>query len=154
MVVLRTRRSQLAAMALGWLVLSALVTVGFTQGVSIIGLLMSGSVLAYIGWTYPVSCHVSPAGVLVRCAFRRRSIGWDQIVAIRRVKGPLRRQPIGDRRRLRPAPGAPLLVLESHRTVLLLGRVETAEENRLLVEIVELVSPALAHSFRLVSQAS
>ena len=69
-------------------------------------------------------------------------------MAIRRTRGPLRRCEINGRRRLRPSPGALLLVVEGRRSVLLSGQPESHEANRLLAELVSQASPALAEALR------
>lgn len=146
---LRTSPWQLAAVAVGWLVVASFLTLGFTRTPSIIGAFISTLIAVYLGASYPLSCRVSPESVTINALLRRRTIPWSTVSGIRRTKGPWRRREVAGRMRVRPTPGAILLVLPGRRTVLMLGHVETREENAFLVETVGSSSPALADSLRL-----
>ncbi len=148
-VVLRTSRWQLAAIAVGWLLSAFVVTFMLTASPSPIGAALSVVVFVYMARTYPVSCVVTPESVTVRSVMRHRIIPWSQVTQIRRTKGVWRQRAIGGRRRLRPMPGAIVLVLGARRTILMLGHVETRKENDLLVATVGSSSAALADSLRL-----
>lgn len=148
-VRLRTNRWQVAAIALGWVVFAVVATFGFSDRPSLIGVLLAAAVLGYMAWTYPLSCVVTGDAVHIRSLVRTRSVVWSQVVAVRRAKGAWRHTSVGGRRRLRPAPGAPVLVLGTRRTVLMLGHAESRADNQLLVAAVESSSAALADSLRL-----
>lgn len=145
-MILYSSRWQILGLTLGALCLLAIVLTSDAQYVLLPLWVM---LVLYIGWTYPLRCVVNKQEVVVRTAFRSRNIEWADIIRIRRTRGPLRRVRIGQRRRLRPTPGALVAVLEGRRQVLLLGQMEHPAENRALVSMVAEVSPALADSLRL-----
>ena len=146
-VVLRTKLSQIAVMFLGWLLLTAMFVI-VDPLFPVLSIVLSGAVFVYLGWSYPLVAKVDPQSILVRSLFRRRRIGWEDVVAIRRTRGPLRRQDVGGRRRLRPSPGALIVVLENSRSVLLSGHTESQSVNWLLAGLVSQVSPALGDALR------
>jgi hypothetical protein len=148
-VILRTSRWQLASIVVGWLVSAFVVTFMFSASPSPVGAALSAVVLAYMWWTYPVSSIVTPESVTVRSVLRHRVVPWSQVTRIRRTKGVWRQRTVEGRRRLRPAPGAIVLVLGPRRTILILGHVESREDNELVVAAVGATSAALADSLRL-----
>jgi hypothetical protein len=137
------------AVMVGWVAMAMLLTVGFTERPSIVGAAVSIAVLVYLGWSYPVSCAVTPDSVTIQSPFRQRTISWSSVIGVRRTKGAWRRSEVGAKTRIRPAPGAIVLVLSPRRTVLMLGHAESRADNMLLVEVVGSSSPALADSLRL-----
>ena len=148
-VELRTSSWQLFAIGAGWILIASFATLGFSSRPSPIGAGISLLVLGYMAWTYPLRCVISNSSVMIHSAFRKRIIDWEDVVAFRRTKGVWRHQLVAGRRRLRPTTGAPLIVMEGGRTVLLLGHVEPRLANSHAVAILETVSPALAMSLRL-----
>ena len=148
-VILRTAKWQLGAIVAGWLLSAYVVTFALTASPSLIGAALSAVVFVYMGVTYPVSCVVTPESVTVRSVLRHRVIPWSQVRQIRRTKGVWRQCTVGGKRRLRPMPGAIVLDLGARRTVLMLGHVESREDNELLVATVGTSSAALADSLRL-----
>lgn len=145
-MILRSSRWQILGVALG---LGCLLAVVLLSAARYVLLPLWSLVVLYVGWTYPLRCVVDARQVMVRTAFRSRTLEWAEIVRIRRTRGPLRRVAVGQKRRLRPTPGALVAVLEDRRQVLLLGQTEHLAENRALVAMVSGVSPALADSLRL-----
>ena len=125
------------------------VTFGFSDAPSPIGAVLASAILGYMAWVYPLSCIVNDEAVRIRTLLRQRTVMWSQVSAIRRTKGAWRHTQVGGRRRLRPAPGAPVLVIGPRRTVLMLGHAESRAENQLLIAAVEPTSAALADSLRL-----
>lgn len=146
-VVLRTSSWQIAMMILGGLLVTALL-VAMDPVFPMLSIGLCSVLFVYLAWSYPLSSEVSAHSVVIRSLLRRRRIAWEEIVAIRRTRGPLRRCEINGRRRLRPSPGALLLVVEGRRSVLLSGQPESHEANRLLAELVSQASPALAEALR------
>lgn len=148
-VLLRTSKWQLAAIVVGWFVSAYVVTFTFSASPSPIGATLSVVVLAYMWWTYPVSSIVTPESVTVRSVLRHRVVPWSEVTRIRRTKGVWRQRTVEGRRRLRPTSGAIVLVLGARRTILMLGHVESREDNELVVAAVGTTSAALADSLRL-----
>ena len=141
-VTLHTRASQLVVMTMGWLLLGWMCAL--VEPLAGLGVLIA--VFLYVGVTYPIRSDISSSSVVVRSLLRSRTVAWDDVLSIRRTKGPLRRQTINGRRRYRTSPGALLLVLEGGGTLLVVGQTESIEHNRALVEVVAQASPALADS--------
>lgn len=144
-VVLRTNTSQVLLMVfgvglVGWWSAAIAPTFG------LLGFLL---VVWYTGATYPLRSVVTPSTVTVRALLRTRVIEWDDVLAVRRTRGPLRRSVVEGRRHYRLNPGAVMVVLEGGKSILLVGQTETAEVNRALVAVVAQASPALADSLRL-----
>jgi hypothetical protein len=134
-------------MVLGWLLLSAMF--GIVDPLfPVFSIVLSGAVFGYLGWSYPLVTEVDSQSILVRSLFRRRRVRWEDVVAMRRTRGPLRRQDVSGRRRLRPSPGALIVVLENSRSILLSGHSESQSVNRLLAGLVSQVSPALGDALR------
>lgn len=148
-VIIRTNRWQLAAIVVGWLLSASVATFALTATPSPIGAMLSVAVLGYMMWTYPVSCIATPESVTIRSALRSRVIPWTHVSRIRRTKGIWKQWTVEGKRRLRPMPGAIVLVIGARRTVLMLGHVESREDNELLVATVGATSAALADSLRL-----
>lgn len=135
----------MAAIVLGWTLMTVVLVVVSWP----IGGLVSVVVAGYMAWTYPLSCEASVESVRIRSLLRMRNISWSQVYGIRRTKGAWGYRTVAGKRRLRPAPGAIMLMLAGRRSVLVLGHVESRTDNASLVAVVERTSAALADSLRL-----